>query len=297
MNLRRLHNQSPYAWPVGWMLYTLMMVAIFLAVTFPYEALHAMFLLRLSERTGMEIHTEEWGVRWPAGIIWAHPSIRVAGLQPIEAEQLQVNVKLSSLLRGQPVLVWSGHIGGHSGPNGPIKGELSLASWSWNGSAQILGSVEQLDLSQLEFPLVKRGVLRGRFERRWTHLSSAGRSLLEEATWHVELSELALEHLPIGPRSISSLTLSSLSGRLECHSATCRIESLRGETQEGMLSGEGELVWHDSLSTSHLALTLSVIMTEALKERLHLMSLGPSTPGLPHKITLSGPLSDLHVSL
>src|SRR5687768_2721011 len=162
MSLRRLQSQSPYAWPVGWMLYTLMMVAIFLAVTFPYEALHAMFLLRLSERTGMEIHTEEWGVRWPAGIIWAHPSIRVAGLQPIEAEQLQVNVKLSSLLRGQPVLVWSGHIGGHSGPNGPIKGELSLASWSWNGSAQILGSVEQLDLSQLEFPLVKKGVLRGR---------------------------------------------------------------------------------------------------------------------------------------
>ena len=96
---------------------------------------------------------------------------------------------------------------------------------------------------------------------------------------------------------MSSLTLTSLSGRLECHTGTCRIESLKGETQDGMFSGEGELIWHDPVSTSHLTLTLSVIMTEALKERLHLMSLGPSTPGLPQKFTLSGPLSDLHVLL
>ena len=295
MNLR--YAQGPYAWPVGWILYTLMMAVICLALTFPYDPLHAMFLLRLSERAGMDIRTEQWGLRWPAGIVWNHPSIHVAGLQRVDAKQIQVDVTLGSLLRGQPVLIWSGHVGGRDGSNGPIKGELSFASWSWSGPAQVLGSVEQLDLSQLALPLVKKGFLRSRFERRWTDLSHAGLSWLEEGTWHVELSELTLEQLPIGSRAMSLPTLSSLSGRLECHAGRCRVESLRGECQDGMLSGEGELVWHDPLSTSHLALTVSVIMTEALKERLHLLSLGPSTPGLPQKITLSGPLSDLHVSL
>jgi type II secretion system protein N len=156
--------------------------------------------------------------------------------------------------------------------------------------------VEHLDFSHMAFPLVKKGLLRGRFERRWTDFSEAGRFSLEEGTWHLELTDLALEQLPIGSHSISSLTLSSLSGRLECHSGTCRLESLRGESQDGMFSGEGELVLHDPLPMSHLTLRLSVIMTEALKEQLHLMSLGPATPGLPQKITLSGPLSNLQVS-
>jgi type II secretion system protein N len=294
MKLRRA--QSSYAVPVGWILYTFTMVVICLALTFPYDSLHAMFLLRLSERTGLDIHTERWSLQPPAGVEWIHPSILVPGLERIDAEQIQVEVKLGSLLRGQPVFLWSGRVGGREGANGRLKGELSLASLSWRGPAQVLGSVEHLDLSHVALPLVKKGLLRGRFERRWTDLSEADRSCLEEGTWHLELTELALEQLPIGPQSLPSLTLSSLSGRLECHSGTCRLESLRGESQDGMFSGEGELVLQDPLSTSHLTLTLSVIMTEALKERLHLTSLGPATPGLPQKITLSGPLSSLQVS-
>src|SRR5688572_17606683 len=92
MNLRRSQN-SP-AWPVGWILYTFMMVAICLALTFPYDPLHALFLVRLSERAGMNIHTERWDLRWPAGIVWSHPSIDLAGLQRVDAEQIQVDVKL-----------------------------------------------------------------------------------------------------------------------------------------------------------------------------------------------------------
>lgn len=295
MKLR--HGQSLYAVPVGWTLFTFMMVVICLVLTFPYDPLHATLLLRLSERSGLDIHTERWGLRLPNGVVWTHPSILAPGLERIDAEEIQVEVKLGSVLRGQPVLAWSGHVGERDGSYGLLKGELSMASLSWRGPAQILGSVEHLDLSRLALPLVKKGLLRGRFERRWTDLSEAGRASLAEGTWHLEITELVLEPLPIGLPSLSSLTLSSLSGRLECHSGTCRLESLRGESQEGMFSGEGELVVQDPFSTSHLTLTLSIIMTDALKERLHLTSLGPGTPGLPQKITLSGPLSSLQVSL
>lgn len=155
MSLRRL--QILPAWPVGWILYTLMMGVISLALTFPFDPLHAMFLARLSERSGMDIHTERWDLQWPAGIVWSHPSIELAGVQRIDAEQIQVAVNLGSVLRGQPVFVWSGHVGGRDRSNGTIKGELSLAAWSWSGPAQILGSVEHLDLSELSLPLAKKG--------------------------------------------------------------------------------------------------------------------------------------------
>jgi len=38
-----------------------------------------------------------------------------------------------------------------------------------------------------------------------------------------------------------------------------------------------------------------VIMTEALKDHLHLTHLGLATPGLPQKLTVSGPLSNLQM--
>jgi len=287
--------QSLSAMPVGWTVYTIMMVGLCLALTFPYDSLHAMLLVRLSERTGLDIHAEQWRLQLPAGVIWNHPSIFMPGVERIDAEQLQVQVKLSSVLRGQPVLVWSGTIGGRKGSGGRLSGELSLGTLSWSGPAQALGTMEHLDLSSLALPLVKKGLLRARFERRWTDLSAAERSRVEEGTWHIELTDVELEQLPVGPYPLPPLTLSSLSGRLECHSGTCRLESLRGESQDGMFSGEGEIVLHDPLPTSHLSLTLSVIMTEALKEHLHLTHLGLATPGLPQKLTVSGPLSNLQM--
>lgn len=292
-------NHDSYEVPLGWITYALMMFVMFLVLTFPYDPLHALLLIRLSEQAGIDIHAERWSLRLPAGILWIHPSILVPGLTRLDAEQIQGDLKIGSLLRGQPAIMWSGRLGGPGASHGLMKAELSWASFSWSGPAQILGSVEHFDLSPLELPLVKKGLLRTRFERRWTGVSVEDRSFLEEGTWHIELSEveLALEQVPIHPESPSSLTLSSLSGRLECHSGTCRVDSVRGDSPDGMLSGEGELVLQHPLTTSHLTLILSVIMTEAMKERLHFISLGPMTPGLPQKITFSGPLSHLHVSL
>jgi type II secretion system protein N len=293
MNVRRV--QSVSAVPVGWTVYTVAMAMICLALTFPYDSLHAMFLLRLSERTGLDIHAERWSLQLPAVLEWMHPSILAPGFARLDAEQIQIEVKLASVLRGQPVILWSGRVGGREGSNGRLKGELTLASLSGNGPAQALGSVDQIDLSQVAPAVIKKGWLRGRFERRWADFAEAGRISLAEGTWHVELTGLVMEPWPIGPHGLSSLTLSSLSGRLECHSGTCLLESLRGESQDGLFSGEGELVLQEPLSMSQLTVTLSVIMTEELKERLHLTRLGPTTPGLSQKITLSGPLSNLQM--
>jgi type II secretion system protein N len=286
------HTQTP-AVPVGWLVFTATMIVVCLAMTFPYDSLQTMLLLRLSERTGLDIRAERGRIQPPAGMEWIRPSILAPGLARLDAEQIQIQIRVSSILRGQPVFLWSGRVGGE-GVNGQLSGELSLASLSGNGPAQVLGSVEHLNLSQVKLPFVKKGWLRGRFERRWTSLSTADTSSAE-GTYHFELTELALEEMPIGSFDPSSLTLSSLSGRLECHAGVCQLQALRGESQDGMLNGEGKLVLHDPFPTSQLTVTLSVIMTEALKDRLHLTILGSVTPGLPQRITISGPLSNLQL--
>lgn len=271
------------------------MVAVCLALTFPYDSLHTLLLLRLSENTGLQIVPERWNIQLPAGLLWTHPSIQLPGLARIDAEQLKVELKLGSVLRGAPVLSWSGGIGESEKPNGRVKGELSLASLSLRGPAQVLGNVEHLDLSHLALPFLKAGVLQGLFERRWADLSHADGSRIE-GLWHIELTEVILEQLPFGAHVISSLGLSALSGRIECHQNTCRLESLKAENQDGIFSGHGELILLDPLSSSRLTLTLSAVMTEAMKEQLHLTNLGPATPGLPQKITITGPLSKLQIS-
>jgi hypothetical protein len=151
--------QGLYAIPMGWIVYGFTMVVICLTLTFPYDQLHAVFLLHLSEKTGIDIRTERWSPRLPSGVVWTHLSILLPGLSRIDIEQIQVEVKLGSLLLGQPVLLWSGRIGGRDGSNGLLKGELSMASLPWNGPAQILGSIDHFDLSRLALPSVKRPVV------------------------------------------------------------------------------------------------------------------------------------------
>jgi len=292
MNLRI--PQILYAAPAGWIVYAILMVGLFLILTFPYDPLHATLLTHLSKHSGVEIRTERWAALWPAGIAWNQLSFVVPGLPPLQAEQVQLKVKLGSLLRGQPEFEGTGRLGAGQGL---LKTQLFLASWSLTGPAQLLGTIEQLDLAKLPLPLIKKGTLRTQFEQRWSDLSHADKVWLGEGTWQVELSGLTLEQMALGPLVIPSLGISSLSGRVRCQAETCRIEALKGESPDGMLSGEGVLVPHEPFVTSHLSLTLSLTLSEALKQRLNVTAFVPNTPGLPFRVTLNGPLSNLQVAL
>lgn len=286
-----------YRVPVGWLAYTTAILVIGLILTFPYDSLHAMLLQRLSEKTGLDIRAERWSLQLPAGMEWVNASIQAPGLIRLGVDQIQVQLSGSSLLRGQPVIFWSSRSEGPSGFAGQIKGELSLTSWLGKGPAQALGSVEHLDLSRVALPFIKKGTLRGRFERRWADLSETDPSFLLEGIWYIEVSDLELEPLPIGPQALPSIVFSSLSGRLDCHAGRCRLESLRGEGQDTMFTGEGELLLQNPSSMSRLTVIFSVVMTDALREQWHLTSPTPVTPGLPQKITISGPLTNLQILL
>src|SRR5690349_7494400 len=91
--------------PVGWLVFTATMIVVCLAMTFPYDSLQAMLLLRLSERTGWDICAERGSLQPPAGMEWLHPSILAPGLARLDAERIQIQIRMSSILRGQPVFL------------------------------------------------------------------------------------------------------------------------------------------------------------------------------------------------
>ena len=296
MILRMLNIR--YAAKAGWSLYALAMVALFFVLTFPYDHLHAKLLALLSERTGLDVRSERWTVLWPAGIAWNNLSLTAPGLPNLQADLVQLELKLPSVLRAQPVFEWTGRLGnGRGGIQGLIKTRLALTTWSLAGPAQILGSIEQVNLAGLAIPMVKTGMLRTEFDQRLPDLSHADRFLTGDGTWQVEVTGLALEHIPIGPMAIPALTLSTVSGRLFCQSGTCRIQGLKGEGPDGTFNAEGVLIPHEPPSNSQLTMTLSLTVADALKQRLDLKGVQLGTPGMPLRMTISGALSNLRVSL
>ncbi|HJU06686.1 MAG TPA: type II secretion system protein GspN [Nitrospiraceae bacterium] len=287
-----------YTAHAGWSLYAVAMVALFLMLTFPYDHLHAKLLSLFSERTGLQVSSERWNMLWPAGIEWSNLSVAAPGLPAVRADQVELRATLGGLLQGQPTFEGSGRLGhGSGGAQGLIKTRLTLGSWSLTGPAQIAGSIEQVNLAQLSVPLVKQGVLRTEFNQRWTDLSNEQAFFAGEGTWQIELAGLALEQVPIGAMTIPALMVSTVSGRLVCASGTCRIHGLKGEGPDGAFSAEGVLIPHQPISSSQLTMTLSVTMAETLRQRLNLTGFSLGTPGMPLKLTVSGPIAHLQVAL
>jgi type II secretion system protein N len=293
-----------YAAPAGWAFYVIAMVGLCFIVTFPYDALHANLLGHLIERTGVEVRAERWHIRWPAGITWRHLSFAAPGFPALHADQLQLGLSLMSLLQGKPVVEGTGHLGnganganGVEGPGGVITMTLSLGSWSLTGPAQIVGTIEQLDLTRLPLTMVKKGILKTQFEQRWPDFSKSRQLFAGDGAWHVELSGLALEHVPVGSLIIPAVTLSTLSGRLICQAGTCRIQGLKGDSPDGAFSGEGILIPHEPIPSSHLSVTVTVTIADALRQRLNLPVSQPGMPAMPLHVTISGPLSDLKVGM
>lgn len=296
MNVRRVIYR--YATPAGWGLYVVAMAGVFLVLTFPYDALHANLLLHLDRRTGGEVRAERWYLRWPAGIAWDHLSFAAPGLPRLQADQLQLDLSLMSLLQGTPVLEGTARlVEGDEGTDGLIRTRLLFNSWSLNGPAQVTGTVEQLDLSKLPLTGVKKGILKSQFEQRWSDFSNRDRFLAGDGTWQMELTGVTLEQMRFGPLALPPLTLSSLTGKLDCQAGTCRIQTVKGEGPDGAFSGEGTLIPREPAANSQLTLTVSLTLADALRQRLNLPIFQPGMPAIPLRVTISGPLSNLQVSL
>lgn len=295
MNLRIPQIMSRAA--LGWALYTIAALGVFLALTFPYAQLQARLLDEVARGTGLEVRADRWEPVWPLGIAWSDVSATAPGLPRFGADLVSVHTEIWSLVQGPAILHGQIRLPGPQGAGGLITGRLLLNRWSPQGPGRLTGSVEQLNLPALSLPLIKQGTLRGTFDQRWTQLASPSEFLRGQGDWQAEVKGLDLEHVPIGPLTLPSVTFTSLKARLQCQDGTCRIEGLQGDGPDGTVSGEGVLTVLEPLSDSRLILSLSLIVAEAYKRRVPVAALLQGPPGAPVKVTLTGPLTRLQATL
>jgi type II secretion system protein N len=271
-------------------LYVLLMVIVFLLVTFPYDKLQARILSDVSRMTGWTIVADKWTLAWPIGLEWRDVSL-AAGSSRAHLDRVLVTLRPASLLQGRPTFV--GRIeNGEGSPNGTpgyVMGSGTFRSWSQPALIRLTGMADRFDLGKLGLPIMKRGLLKGEFDQRWTE---AG-----EGHWQVEFTDLQLETVPIGPATLPSLRFANLKGRAQCHEGLCRIESLAGTGPDGSLSASGTLGPRTPPVLSELALSLSVTVSPEFAQRASSSGMALAVPGLSLNVNLKGPVSNLQLAL
>ncbi|MDE3118636.1 MAG: type II secretion system protein GspN [Nitrospirota bacterium] len=282
---------------LGWALYTIAALGVFFALTFPYAQLQVQLLDEVARGTGLEVHADRWEPVWPLGIAWNDVSATAPGLPRFGADRVSVHTEIWSLVQGSAILNGQIRLPGPQGAAGLITGQLALDRWEPQGPGRLTGSVERLNLPALSLPLIKHGTLRGTFDQRWTRLISPSEFLRGQGDWQAEVNGLDLEHIPVGPLTLPSVSFTSFKARLQCQDGTCRIEGLQGDGPDGTVSGEGVLTVREPLSDSRLILSLSLTVADAYKRRIPVAALLPGPPGAPIKVTLTGPLAHLHATL
>ena len=284
-----------------WTLCGVALVIVFLLVTFPYEQLQARVLAELSRRSGLMMTADQWLLARPLGLEWRELGLTGSDLPRIHVDRLQLSLSARSLLGGRPGLVGSAEFGGGAaGQRGQVTSRVTLSSWSRPVLSHLTGTVERLDLGKLGVPTLKRGLLRADFDQQWRELpgsSGAGQLQPADGQWQIELTEVQLESIPLGPAMLPSVGLASLKGRLQCREGTCRIEMLEGRGPDGTLKGTGMLVIRNPLPQSDLTLSVTLIASPEFAQRASAAGFALASPGLPVNITLKGPVENLQLAL
>lgn len=286
---------------MGWTLCGVALVMIFLVVTFPYDQLQARVLAELSRSSGLVMIADQWSLAWPLGLEWRELGLTGTDLPRVLVDRLQLSLLPGSLLEGRPSLAGRAEVGGGSaGQRGQVVSRATLSSWSRPALSHLTGTIERLDLGKLGVPTLKRGLLRADFDQQWRALpgsSGAGQLQPADGQWQIELTEVQLESVPLGPAVLPSVGLASLKGRLLCRDGTCRIEMLEGRGPDGTLKGTGTLVIRHPLTQSDLTLSVTLIASPEFAQRASATGFALASPGLPVNITLKGPVANLQLAL
>jgi len=285
----------------SWTLCGVALVIVCVLATFPYEQLQARVLAELSRGSGLAVSAAQWSLAWPLGLEWRELALTGPHGPRLQVARLLISLLPGSLLEGRPSVAVKAEIsGGANGPRGQLTSRGILRSWSRPALVHLTGTLEQVDLGRLGVPALKRGLLRVELDQRWREPEgpvSAGHVRPTDGRWQVEVAEVQLEAVPLGPVTLPSVGLSTLKGRLECREAACRVELLEGRGPDGTLNGSGTLVLRTPLPQSELTLSVTIVVSPEFALRASAAGFALASPGLPINVTLKGPVSNLQLAL
>jgi len=287
------------AWkePLIWITGGLVVFALCLWLTFPYEALQSRVIGELHRATGIEVHATQWSVRFPLALEWRQMTVSKPDWYPIQLGALRAQVGLLPALAGSVALDLTAQIDAQSATQGTVTSTVTASSWSLAGPLTITGNIKQVDLSKLVGQYVSRGTLTGEFTHRLEDLHATFPTSFGEGTWKMEAKDLTLEQIPIGNGRTFSLAVNTLSVGLSCREQTCTVTEFKDDKIDGSLSGEGTIALQLPVQQSQLTLSLTVIPGAGFAAKAGNLGIPPLPPGTPFAFKVQGTLAQARLAL
>ncbi|MGA6828951.1 type II secretion system protein GspN [Nitrospira sp. NS4] len=290
-------NMAAWKEPVIWVCGGVVVFALWLGLTFPYEALHTRVIGELQRRTGIEVHAAYWTVGFPLALEWRHVTVSKAGWAPVELGAMRARLGVLQALTGGVALDLTAQLDAQSPAKGTVSSTVTAPSWSLTGPLTVTGNIKQIDLSKLVGQYVSRGTLTGEFTQRLDTLPAASPASFGEGTWRMDVKDLSLDEVPVGNGRTLSLAVNTLSVGLSCREQICTVTELKGDGIDGSLSGEGTIAVQLPVQQSQLALSLTVIPGAGFAAKAGSLGIPPLPPGTPFTFKVQGTLARARLAL
>ena len=246
--------------PVAWVVGAIASLLLFLFVTFPFGTLQARVLTELVRATGWDIRAADWSPGLPLAVEWRDLTWTKPGGASIPVQLMRLNVGVLGLLLGHQTVDGLVQFPGGSQPGtGRATGTVNASSWSFLGPISLKAHAQQVDLATVIKPFVTRGLLQADVMQRWENRGKEGIAFKGDGSWKVEIKDLMLERIPMGPAILPSLNFSRVTAALACHDAVCDITDFKGDGPDGTITAQGRLHLRQPVESSMLELTVTVL--------------------------------------
>jgi type II secretion system protein N len=276
-----------------WGAAALLLLGLFLWLTFPYEALQERIVAEVSNRSGWRLTPGRWRTNGLLGLEWHRLQVQKPNVWRTELPYLAVEIQPLSLFAGRPLVEARMGLSDQEQAEREVRVVVTMKRWSVTQPELLTGTVKRLDLGRLNIPSVKRGTLKMDVSHKWMAETGASDSAFGEGEWSAEASEMLLERLPVGGMTIPTLELTSVAARLRCRGAVCQFEQLRGDGPAGSASGEGSLRLGPSIEAVHLALAVTLTPGPGATA----LGLPPGLASAPLRLNVNGPVAQPKITI
>ncbi len=260
---------------LGYTLFALLSLFLFLYLTFPYEKFQKRVLAIIEENTSIRIKVEEGGLRFPFGIQWQGVHFFLSpNLERdfFTSDSIEAEVEPFPLLKRIVEIPLSVHAIG-----GEFNGRLSIEQREKEIQYLLEGKGSDLDLKRLNLRGMGlkegiEGILKGEIKSGWT-----GRNFLRgEGFLYFESSDVRLKNIGspiVGGFTLPEAFFSKITGRINLKDGVGHLDNLLATGPEVEVSGSGNILLKEALPESLINLSFNLHLRGPLAGNLQ--SKGP----------------------
>ncbi|GKS58453.1 hypothetical protein YTPLAS18_19800 [Nitrospira sp.] len=276
---------------MGWVAFGLVLVAVFTALTFPFDALNARIIKELARQSGATVEVDVRRPYRPLGIEWL--GLRLSrGDHPVTIGRTTGVLSWIDALQGSPVVqvsMWTDE----RAINPAATAKITFTDWTFQGVAELQGMAERVDLPGTAGHPIKSGRANATF--RFVGAGHSAHPL--DGELRLEVNDLAVAQMTNQGVRVPEWSVNSLRITVQCSQQVCRIGEFLGTGPDGSLEATGQLLLGGTPRESRWDVAVTLTCSQALSQRAAAVGGFPLPVGTPLRAKLVGSLLQPRVAL